>query len=567
MKRALLVVCLLLYCAPTIAAQDSLPLQLPGQVAFRAQDNLQFSQPGFNDSGWQRIDWWKIAFTGGPVWLRWHLTLPRRLTDSDKPAGLFLTAFASSEIWWDGYRLGSNGSVAASPGAERPGRSRAVFFVPRRLLRAGDHVVALRLSAQHASAWIATPVDSVQLATYGSPLTAAQAQYRLSLASVGALLLAAIILLAIRWRNRDRTALWLAAACLALLAQLATQISRAFLDYPYTWQGPRLTLIAVFAYLTGWMLLGFLLSRYGSRHRNAWLIGAGLLASPMLFPFGESDFHTFSILLVFLTVGLIASLLAARASRRDAWLSVAVIGLLLVTLLLQPERFLHGWVYPGFTLLLCIYFIDYTRAQARIRQALAQAQLTGARLELELLKKHLRPHFLMNTLTAAAEWLEKSPEQGSAMIEAVAEEFRLLDRIASRRLIPLNDELALTQSHMTVMGYRHDQTYELRACNMPGKAQVPPAVFHTLAENALTHNRYGSRRVTFSLAAETTDGGRIRFTFRCPPGDTSPQPSSEGTGTTYVKARLREAFGSDWTFNAGTTPEGGWATVIEVPER
>ncbi|MGH8147410.1 MAG: histidine kinase [Rhodanobacteraceae bacterium] len=560
--------CLLLACfSGSVHAQSNpLPFELPQTVAFHATDNPAYALPDYDDANWKRMAWSTVAFSGGPVWLRWHLDVPAAVADSGKPVGLFLTAYASSEVWWDGQLLGRNGGVAATASAERPGNSRAVFFVPKRLLQAGPHVIALRLSVRRGSRRITTPVDAVRLDTYGSPLSADQTRYLPSLASVGALLLAVVILLAVRWRGGKPAAVWLAGACLFLLAQLATEASRAYVNYPYTWQGPRLALIALFAWLMGGSLFGFLLHYYDLRNRKSRLLVAAIVAVPALLPVVPGDMATMWILGVYLVSGLAASLAAVRTDRHEAWLSVVVLALLLAALLVRPETFLDRWLYPGFTLLLCVYFIDYTRTQARIGRALAQAKLTRTRLELELLKKHLRPHFLMNTLTALAEWLEQSPSKGAAMIEAVAEEFRMLDRVASRQLIPLSDELALAQTHMAVMGFRHDQTYELRCANPVGTARVPPAIFHTLAENALTHNRYESRCVTFSLEAEHLATRRWRYTFRCPPADNERTCNAEGTGSAYIKARLGEAYGKDWSFHAGPDADGGWVTVIEVPE-
>jgi LytS/YehU family sensor histidine kinase len=192
----------------------------------------------------------------------------------------------------------------------------------------------------------------------------------------------------------------------------------------------------------------------------------------------------------------------------------------------------------------------------------------------QLLKKQLQPHFLMNTLTAALEWLDAEPDVGVRFIEALARELQLLSDIADRPAIPLRRELALCRLHLEVMGYRQDRTFRLRTEGVNAEALVPPAIFHTLLENALTHNRYREREVHFRLRGERVAGG-YRYVLRAPlqagetcPVDGDPDDRADGTGLRYVKARLREQYGSAWALRSGLTddsPDGpAWVTTIDI---
>ena len=199
------------------------------------------------------------------------------------------------------------------------------------------------------------------------------------------------------------------------------------------------------------------------------------------------------------------------------------------------------------------------REQRRQRE---DAQLAAARLEIELLKKHLQPHFLMNTLTAAMEWMEEQPDVGVRFIEALADELRLLVNVSDQTRIPLATELDLCRRHLEVMGYRQDRTFQLHVESVDPEAPVPPAVFHTLLENALTHNRYTEPTVCFRLESESLHDG-WRYTLRAPRNGHAPASDREGTGLRYVKARLRESFGDAWSLTS-TPRNGTWTTVIEL---
>src|SRR3546814_16789444 len=120
------------------------------------------------------------------------------------------------------------------------------------------------------------------------------------------------------------------------------------------------------------------------------------------------------------------------------------------------------------------------------------ALYSAQRLELDLLKQHLKPHFLMNTLTALAGWIEESPHTAVRMVDALADEFRTLVDVSGRALIPLEDELALCREHLEVMGFRRAPAYVLDARLDPESTAVPPEVSLTLIRitfNQRTANR------------------------------------------------------------------------------
>src|SRR5262249_30663935 len=121
------------------------------------------------------------------------------------------------------------------------------------------------------------------------------------------------------------------------------------------------------------------------------------------------------------------------------------------------------------------------------RKRAQAAKLAAARLELELLKKNIQPHFLLNTLATILETIEQEPKTAAALVEALAGEFRILSRVAGEKLIPLGQELELCRAHLRVMSLRRGVTCAIAAAGVDERALVPPALFHTLVENGLTH--------------------------------------------------------------------------------
>ena len=142
-------------------------------------------------------------------------------------------------------------------------------------------------------------------------------------------------------------------------------------------------------------------------------------------------------------------------------------------------------------------------------------ELRSARLEIELLRRHLQPHFLMNTLTALSEWFEQEPDVATEMIQDLGRELRILGDISSRSSITIAQELELCRSHLAVMARRRDEQLELSAEGVDPEACIPPAIFHTLLENALTHNSYRDRPACFRLRQSNFEG-RVRYVFEAP---------------------------------------------------
>ena len=119
------------------------------------------------------------------------------------------------------------------------------------------------------------------------------------------------------------------------------------------------------------------------------------------------------------------------------------------------------------------------------------------------------------------------------------------------------------------MSYRQDQKFTLETKIESRGIVVPPAVFHTLIENALTHNRYSKNDSKFFLVQKQLDDKRAEFTLVTPQGDSDHKTDSKaktgGLGLSYVRARLEESWGNNFTFSDGKDDAGGWRSVLVVP--
>ncbi|HEX2100996.1 MAG TPA: histidine kinase, partial [Candidatus Synoicihabitans sp.] len=197
------------------------------------------------------------------------------------------------------------------------------------------------------------------------------------------------------------------------------------------------------------------------------------------------------------------------------------------------------------------------------RRRAVEARLSAARLEVELLRKNLQPHFFLNTLTALSEVVERNPSGAVRLIEDMAEGFRALSRMSGEKQVPLAQELELCRAHLRVMNVRTGVACRLQTECVDGTEPVPPALFLTLIENGFAHQQVREGVREFVLRA-TPLAGAARYTFFSP-GEIKVRPARAegGTGLRYVKARLEESFAERWLLRHEAVP-GGWETVIEI---
>ena len=93
-------------------------------------------------------------------------------------------------------------------------------------------------------------------------------------------------------------------------------------------------------------------------------------------------------------------------------------------------------LFIGFTVLVFANLFSLSIIQRQAKVEHEQSLLRSSRLETELLRKHLKPHFLLNTLTNIISLIEHKPALSIELIEALSEEFHQLNAITSTNLIP-----------------------------------------------------------------------------------------------------------------------------------
>jgi LytS/YehU family sensor histidine kinase len=132
----------------------------------------------------------------------------------------------------------------------------------------------------------------------------------------------------------------------------------------------------------------------------------------------------------------------------------------------------------------------------------------------------------------------------------MAEEFSIINKISSSRLIPLSQEIELCRFHLRIMNIRLETDYHLSMSDIPDDELIPPLIFHTIIENGITHNTQPVLSSTFYLTCsreiETTEYSISNSQIPLPLYLPVKEDLKEGLGLKYIRIRLQECFPGRW---------------------
>jgi sensor histidine kinase YesM len=239
---------------------------------------------------------------------------------------------------------------------------------------------------------------------------------------------------------------------------------------------------------------------------------------------------------------------------------------LLTTRLIRPSSFVGG-MYSLWVIVVAAQAAEFYRGeQERERQAVElRERLTHA--QLEALRSQLHPHFLFNTLNAAATLMHSDVPGADRMLTELADLLRTTLAYSGTHEIPLSEELALVDRYLAIMRVRFRDRLTVRIDVVPEAqdALVPAFILQPLLENALEHGlavKPGPGRLEVMVAHV---GHRLSITV----ADDGPGPAHDaaaGVGLTNTRERLAQLYGTDQSLTLGSAgPAGGGRVVVSLP--
>lgn len=261
-----------------------------------------------------RADLTQVRLAGEGATLVRTVTVAPDALPLSRPLMIQVIALASAEVRWNGVLIGRNGVPGRDRMSETPGRFVASFVVPATLVRPGDNLLAVRLSAHHLWLPVRRPVHMIEVTPYETPALPGLGDYLPALLVLGALAAAFVYFAATALGDRgDKGARLLAFAAGAAMLQLVTEVIRAFVAYTYPWHLARVGAIALLAAGTAIAVTAYAARRFAPEWRRR-LTGAtavAALASLVLLPW-----YDLKALGAILAGALALAIAAARGLRR-----------------------------------------------------------------------------------------------------------------------------------------------------------------------------------------------------------------------------------------------------------
>ncbi|MCG6153387.1 sensor histidine kinase [Leptospira bandrabouensis] len=207
---------------------------------------------------------------------------------------------------------------------------------------------------------------------------------------------------------------------------------------------------------------------------------------------------------------------------------------------------------------------------AQLKDKIYLSNIQSKRMELELYKKTIQPHFLMNSLSAIRYWVSESPEKSAQILDSLVGELRIILKVASKQLIPIKDEIDLCKYHIEVMKIRMEKDYRFRIFGINFSEEIPPLIFHTLIENAFTHEDSVKAKLSFLILKKNIkkDENLISvYCFivynHCKTKEPITSKNGSGTGLEYVRLRLEESYSGKWSLQHGKSKKG-YRVLIKI---
>ena len=245
------------------------------------------------------------------------------------------------------------------------------------------------------------------------------------------------------------------------------------------------------------------------------------------------------------------------------WIFIGLIGYAFFAYLWIQQILGYGY-FAGIIFFIICMTVSVGQKVAREIQLRQAALLRSSTLENQLLKKSIQPHFILNSLASLQELIDQNPTGASDFVDQLAEEFKLLSRVSNQKLIPIQDELHMCQTHLKIMEYRKNSRFTLQTAGLSGEEMIPPGVFHTLIENGITHGYGTKHQGCFFLKKHSEDGHIVYTFFNDGEIESSTEESlSKGTGLRYIEARLRETYQDCWLLESKQV-QGGWEVKISI---
>ncbi len=486
--------------------------------------------------------------------LRTRVTIESGLSNG---TSVSLSLLGSSRIYWDSRLIGENGTVGADQATEVPGEIDYLLPIPYELLKEGEHTLTVEISSFHLDEVMSTIFYGLRIIDAGQVYDYLMQSTRVAMFSISALLVCSLFFQLLFWLYQRQIIYQVfSILCLSSALLLLVEKWRAMFGYTYDLQIIRLHWVIIFTYISCLLLPVFYLHYYHIKNKIFWISLIALLLLTQIFMVNTYNDKAITLFFSSLIITAIVNLHELKDKKRAAWPNTLILLSGIIIFISSPTDFTEDrFIITLFAIVLVMLISLIIEMKNNRLNSLA-----SIRLEAELLKRNLQPHFLMNSLMLVIEWIEEKPQEAASFVQALAEELRMLVSFSDLRAVKLTDEIKLCLRHLEIMAYRYKAKYTLDVKGSPAAIMIPPAIIHTQIENAFSHNHVPID-ATFTLTISKSNAN-VELTL-ISPLNKKVKLKSIGVGERYIHSRLVENYGQSFSYRS--YPEkNNWINTIKI---
>ena len=294
----------------------------------------------------------------------------------------------------------------------------------------------------------------------------------------------------------------------------------------------------------------------------------GLLAFGIRLAWGQTPWRAALSTVVFEGTCLLLSLALRACYRRTDRVFGLLPALLLIVLSLVAAS-VQGVVAAGFTLLtgwhnpmfdffvnvtlrfilmwtsfmmwsLGYYWLRADTERSRESERRAEAQHDAQRMELQMLRSQLDPHFLFNSLNGIAAEIRPHPDAAVDMVGQLSDYLRYSLDHRKQPISRLSTELGAMESYLSIERARFgDRLHFTVEAPEPARMRLMPSfLLQPLVENAVKHGLDRSAGTLYITLRAHVDGNLLEITVTNSGAMEPPDPSHQGLGLETLRRRL-----------------------------
>lgn len=213
----------------------------------------------------------------------------------------------------------------------------------------------------------------------------------------------------------------------------------------------------------------------------------------------------------------------------------------------------------------------YDQARTRqLRAARLEARL--AEVQIENLRAQLHPHFIFNTLQAAATLIHEDPEGAEDILLRLSDLLRMsLDEMRTHE-VRVDREIEFLKHYIAIQQRRFVDRlrFELQIDSNVVDCAVPTLVLQPLVENAIRHGIAKSREKDVVTIRAFRDGQQLRLevaNLASTLDDIPERLLPRGVGLSNTRGRLEQLYGGDQSLALFNLNPRGVCVRLSIPFR